>query len=98
MGHEERPPGASFEEIARRERERLGLRDEPKMAKLARELQALPAPIAVAQLTGGKVGHRDGGQSKFDASLTTGFFYGDAIRFYALTWDAGLLRDHPKQK
>ena len=67
-----------------------GFRDEPKMAKLARELQALPALIAVAQLTGGKVGHLDGGQLKFDASLTTGFFYGDAILFYALTWDTGL--------
>ena len=45
---------------------------------LADELQALPAMIAVAQLTGGRVGHLDGGQLKFDTALTTGFFYGDA--------------------
>lgn len=75
-----------------------GYRDETKMARLAMELQALPDLIKVAKMAEGTLGSFAEGKIKFDPSLTSGFLYGDAVLFYALTWESGLFEKTLKRK
>lgn len=69
-----------------------GYGDEAKLATLARELRAVPAAVQLAEITGSTIGRLIGGTIQFDSSLASGFFYGDTILFYAVTWEPGLKR------
>ena len=47
---------------------------------------ALPAKDVIDALAEGQTGSLFAGRVPFDASMATGFLYGDAMMFYATTW------------
>jgi hypothetical protein len=64
----------------------IAARDDTRLDKLARELQALPDLLKLLLFAEGQTGSLFAGRVPFDASMATGFLYGDAMMFYATTW------------